>query len=494
MRLKRLFHVSSSSLLFLASFTAHGQSTAAATPAVAGPVDPGPRAGAANAGGALANLGTDFSGLFSQARVRFQEIDSVSGGLTGEDGLGLGPTFNANSCASCHAQPAVGGSSPHPSLGQVKSVNPQIAFATLDRRPGMNQVVPSFITADGPVREARFIQNPDGSLDGGVHGLFTIQGRVDAPAGCVQAQPPFAQQLSRGNVIFRIPTPTFGLGLVEATPDATLSASLASTANARANLGIGGRFNTTGNDGTITRFGWKAQNKSLLVFAGEAYNVEQGVSNEVFPNERGNTSCMGNFSPEDNSNLRNPNNGTLTGDFSTMSSDTINFAFFMRLSAAPAPTTHTTSEVHGQQVFNSIGCNLCHTATLTTGPSSMPNQGNVAYHPYSDFAIHHMGPDNADFVNQGGAGFDEFRSAPLWGVGQRVFFLHDGRATPKNGGLQAAIIDHFSVEQNDINCLFGAQFRSDGVACVGEASYVIQNYVNLSNSSQQDVLNFLRSL
>ena len=456
--------------------------------------DPGPRPGAASAGGPIANVGTDRTNLFSAARIRFQEIDSVAGGVAGENGLGLGPTFNANSCASCHAQPAVGGSSPHPALGQVLTPNPQIAFATLDRKPGFNQVVPSFITADGPVREARFIQNPDGSLDGGVHGLYTIAGRVDAPPACTQAQPNFTTAQRQGNVIFRIPTPTFGLGLVEAVPDANLSASLAATANARANLGIAGRFNTTGNDGTITRFGWKAQNKSLLIFAGEAYNVEQGVSNEVFPNERGPASCISNPSPEDGSNIRNPNDNTLTGDLSTLSSDTVNFAFFMRLSAPPAATTHTTSEIHGQQVFNSIGCNLCHTVTLTTGPSTMPNQSNVAIHPYSDFAIHHMGPDNADFVNQGGAGFDEFRSAPLWGVGQRIFFMHDGRAGPRNGGLQAAIIDHFSVEQNDINCIFGAQFRADGVACVSEAAFVIQNYANLSRASQQDVLNFLRSL
>src|SRR4029077_17234919 len=105
--------------------------------------------------------------------------------------------------------------------------------------------------------------------DGGVHDLYTIAGRSDAP-GCTLAQPKFAQQLAFNNVIFRIPTPLFGLGLVENTPDATLRANLAATQAARAQLGICGTFNTSGNDGTITRFGWKAQNKSLLVFAGEA--------------------------------------------------------------------------------------------------------------------------------------------------------------------------------------------------------------------------------
>src|SRR4029077_13646899 len=102
----------------------------------------------------------------------------------------------------------------------------------------------------------------------------------------------------------RIPTPTFGLGLVENTPDATLQGNLAATQLQRAKLGIGGRFNTSGNDGTITRFGWKAQNKSLLIFAGEAYNVESGVSNEIFPDERDDTQgCVFNPTPEDSTNV-----------------------------------------------------------------------------------------------------------------------------------------------------------------------------------------------
>ena len=115
--------------------------------------------------------------------------------------------------------------------------------------------------------------------------FYTITGRTDA-VGCDLKQPDFAQQLAADNVIFRIPTPTFGLGLVEATPDSTLQANLAANRQIKRQLGIGGALNTSGNDGTVTRFGWKAQNKSLMVFAGEAYNVEQGVSNEAFGNER----------------------------------------------------------------------------------------------------------------------------------------------------------------------------------------------------------------
>jgi hypothetical protein len=147
---------------------------------------------------------------------------------------------------------------------------------------GATNSVPTFMTAGGPVREARFVRNRNGSLDGGVHGRYTIAGRPDA-AGCNLTQPDFATAIADNNVIFRILTPLFGLGLVEATPDRTLQANLAATQSARAALRIGGVFNTSGNHGTITRFGWKAQNKSLLMFVGEAYNVEQGVSNELFP-------------------------------------------------------------------------------------------------------------------------------------------------------------------------------------------------------------------
>jgi hypothetical protein len=203
--------------------------------------DPGPRGGAPGAAGPFPNITTDEESFFTHALSTFMEVDSVSGGVPGETGSGLGPTFNGNSCAQCHAAPAAGGSSP--------SVNPQVALATLDFA---KNTVPSFITTEGPVREARFVRNPDGSPDGGVHGLYTIRGRSDA-VGCDLMQPDFATQLANNNVIFRIPTPTFGLGLVEATPDSTLQANLAANQGAKSQLGIAGSLNTSGNDGTVTR-------------------------------------------------------------------------------------------------------------------------------------------------------------------------------------------------------------------------------------------------
>ncbi|HEX3757946.1 MAG TPA: di-heme oxidoredictase family protein [Kofleriaceae bacterium] len=472
---------------------------AAATPAATAPPpfvrtnngaqDRGPRTGAAGAGAPSAPNGDSddatlqarmavacFPGLSAaalklceQAMIRFQEVDSVTGSLAGEDGTGLGPTFNANGCAVCHSQPAVLGSSPAPFSPQVPVSNPQVALAT---HAGATNTVPSFITASGPIREARFVTDPaTGNPDGGVHGLFTIAGRTDAP-GCRATQPPFAQQVANNNVIFRIPTPTFGAGLIENIPEAALEANAAASANAT--LGINALLNRSGNDGTITRFGWKAQNKSLLTFAGEAYNVEQGISNASFPDEReggaGNlTGCMAfNPTPEDNVSP------AATGTVSDVHSDVMNFQFAMELSAPPTPAVPAGSTqaavTLGQQIFTQVGCANCHTATFKTAASSFdPAMSNVTIHPYSDFGLHTMGT-LADGVTQGGAAGNTFRTAPLWGLGQRMFFLHDGRTTD----LVVAIQAHQSAGSG--------------------ASVTVSNLANQSGANQQAVLDFLRSL
>src|SRR5690242_10508509 len=267
--------------------------------------DPGVRGGAPGAGAPLPNLSSTYADFFTAALNRFQEVDSVSGTVPNEGGRGLGPRFNSNSCSSCHAFPAVGGTSP--------ATNPQVAVATLD---GAHNSLPSFITIDGPVREARFVHKPNGAADGGVHDLFVITGRLDA-AACGISQPDFATELANHNVIFRIPTPIFGAGLIENIADDAILANAMNPAKLLA--GISGRPNRNGNDGTITRFGWKAQNKSLMTFAGEAYNVEQGVTNEIFPNSRQTSAaCDTNNHPED-------------------TDDVVQFATFMSFLAPPTP-------------------------------------------------------------------------------------------------------------------------------------------------------------
>jgi len=419
-------------------------------------LDPGVRGGPPGAGGPLGGMSTDYQNFFAAALARFQETDSVSGKITNENGTGLGPRFNATSCSGCHAFPAVGGSSP--------ASNPQIAMAVAD---GATNKIPRFITANGPVREARFIRNPNGSPDGGVHDLFVITGRSDAP-GCNITQPDFESAIEQGNIIFRIPTPLFGAGLVESITDTAIVTNAANPHKAA--LGISGQVNRSGNDGTVTRFGWKAQNKSLVMFAGEAYNVEQGVTNELFPNERDETpGCMFNALPED-ATVLNPN-GNSVSTASDYSSDLVNFAAFGRLSAPPTPAPATATTLIGQQVFNQIGCNACHTPSINSG-STFYGTGlnNVPVNAFSDFLIHNMGIGLADQVGQGLANGMQFRTAPLWGVGQRIFFLHDGRTSD----LMQAIEAH----------------RSQG----SEANQVINNFNQLSGSHAAALLAFLRSL
>ncbi len=443
-----------------------------------GAQDPGPRAGTVNAGTPLSSLTPAQLQFFQDGLSRFLQVDSVSGQMAGEPGVGLGPGFNSNSCGSCHGQPAVGGTSPSTSYFPFVGPNPQVAAAT--DYSGANSI-PFFISLEGPVREARFpfVVSSSGNItntpDGGVHDLFTIAGRQDAE-GCVMSQPNFEQMNRIGNLIFRIPTPVFGAGLIENIPDAAILANMAANSSLKSQLGITGHPNYSGNDGSITRFGWKAQNKSLEIFSGEAYNVEIGVTNEIFPNERANppSSCLYNPTPEDETNFNQSGYA--------IPSDVVEFSNFMRFLTPPAPSTtgipgnpSAQSIANGQAIFNQIGCTACHTPSLQTGPSNFtPGLSNQQAALFSDLLVHHMGSGLADNVSQGAAGPDEFRTAPLWGVGQRIFFLHDGRSTPSNGGLLNAIQAHASSGS--------------------EANRVINQFNNLSNNQKQELLNFLRSL
>ena len=446
--------------------------------------DPGVQTANRGTGATLINPGNDpngFTAFFQDGLARFQEVEAVSNSAN----VGLGPRFNSNSCSSCHSQPAFGGSG--------VATNPQFLFVSNGVAPG--NTTPTFITANGPTREARFpfFFNANGTVNtnapnGGVEDLFTVTGRSDAGT-CNSAtnlpQPSFAAAQSANNIIFRIPTPTFGAGLMENLDDSTLLINQGRNLNN--NFGIAGTFNHNGNDGTISRFGWKAQNKSLHIFAGEAYNVEMGISNELFPQDRPlpgedqlatglPASCLnlsGKGYPEDVSNPTSTPNTAVLDDVSA-------FANFMRF-LAPPPTGGVV--LNGQQVsaqaistgaslFSSVGCATCHNPSPGTTQASnfAPALSNAPVPAYSDVEIHHMGTGLADNVSQGGAGGDQFRTAPLWGLGQRIFLLHDGRTT----NLLTAIQDHASHGS--------------------EATTSEQTFFSLSPTQQQDVLDFLRSL
>jgi len=446
--------------------------------------DPGVQSASRGTGATI--ITTDPNGFlpfFQDGQNRFNDIESVSNSPSNNNGLG--PRFNSNQCSSCHSQPAVGGTG--------AAVNPQFSFAGSPVAP--KDSTPYFITANGPTREARFpfFFNANGGVNtgnpnGGVEDLFTVSGRSDA-GSCSLQQPSFNAAEQANDIIFRIPTPVFGAGLIENLDDSTLLKNQVNNLNN--NFGIAGAFNHNGNDVTISRFGWKAQNKSLHIFAGEAYNVEMGVSNELFPQDRplpgedGNggsgltglpSNCLnltGTGYPEDTSNPTSTPQAAVLDDVSA-------FANFMRF-LAPPPTGGVV--LNGQQVsastiaagaslFTAIGCATCHNSTPGTTQVSnfVPALSGAPVNAFSDIEIHHMGTGLADNVSQGGAGGDQFRTAPLWGLGQRIFLLHDGRTTNLNAAIEA--------------------HQGHG----SEATNVEENFDNLSQQQQQEILDFLRSL
>jgi hypothetical protein len=384
--------------------------------------------------------------------------------------------------------------------------------------PGVTTPGFTDLPEDGPVFEVRFVTGLAASGNealvraGAVGNLFTIQGRGDLPTGCSISQLAFSS-LGANSISFRIPTPTYGLGFVQSTPDPILIQNAANskknatswaTANGLSASGINfGVFNTSGNTDTITRFGWKAQNASLLMFAGEAENVEMGVTNELFPNERtwGATSTGSTLTvPPCIDVNRTPEDELLATGTQNLALVSSNFeldSIFMLLNGAPSQCDVIQANINspygsstpscpaftsggavsaGQTAFTTAGCSLCHSPQLVTGPSPNGSLSNQTYAPYSDFELHHMGGLD-DGIPQGKAGGDQFRTAPLWGLGQRLFFMHDGRDT----NLINAIEDH---------CIA----TTSTTISASEACNSVGVFNKMTTAQQQDLLYFLRSL
>jgi hypothetical protein len=492
------------------------------------PRDPGMRAGPPSAGQPLGGLAPIELEMFKEGQQRAIQLegvcddcaDTVIGSfvdpekanlITLTNSSGLGVRFNGDQCTACHNQPALGGSGgfmvpnpEDPSARHRPEENPM--FDLIPHRKGATNYVPSFITRFGPIREVRFARKPDGRPDGGVHQLFTVVGRSDVfPPGqadtctaAVLAQPDFETEYRNGNVRFRIPLQLFGLGMLDGIQDREILRRHDETAAIRARLGIAGLPNRSGNDGTITRFGWKAQNKSIAMFAGEAYNVEMGITNDLFPQATDeNPRCTADKSePNDITRLDADDSRNQAFDNPRHEPpDWLMFAMFMRFLDAPKPAPLSASATRGKELFGEgpaqpgIGCFACHTPTMVTPPQSETHaleSRNV--HAYSDLLTHHMGKGLADDITQGLATGDMFRTTPLWGAGQRRFFLHDGRTDD----LLQAIEEHASagMECGDATSSPGAE------PCYGpsEANQVVSRFRTLPAADQQAVLDFVRSL
>ncbi len=223
-----------------------------------------------------------------------------------------------------------------------------------------------------------------------------------------------------------------------------------------------------------------------------------GITNDLFPTSRSeDEDCNLAYAPFDV-----PRTGPdLYSDPLKIMPAWLMFTVFMRFVDAPQPAPLSSSALRGQQSFSDVGCALCHTPSFKTrgvpnpqvpsqeiGPHVVALRGK-SVNLYSDLLVHHMGATLADNVVQGDAGPDEFRTTPLWGLGQRLFFLHDGRTSD----LLTAIRDHRSADRSGggDNPVRDAQSPSYGPS---EANAVVERFEALPEADKQAILNFLRAL
>lgn len=430
--------------------------------------DPGPRPLRANPNvpPMVAGASATDSALFSAAAQAFMQEYSVDGTWvmpkgTVMTGVGLGPRFNHFNCSSCHRIPFMGGSSFAQNSQALLNTNTLTDYGLI----APNQATPKPFQQAGPTMAARLKFKADGTRDGAVYPFWVISGRPDAP-GCSIQPTDWNAEFSKNNVTLRITTPTFGAGYVEAISDAAIIANKAAFAAQKAALGISGHENRNTTDGTISKFGWKAQTRTLKEFTADALVNEMGVTNAGAVNEN-DPNCNYHAGIEDVP-VATPNGPMPRADLMT---------HLMKFLAQPAPAPATASTVNGASLFQSVGCVGCHTISLTTAATATPSVfANKQVPLYSDLLVHRMGAGLADEVIQGQAGPDEFRTAPLWGIGQRYYFLHDGRTSD----LKAAIAAHASPAT--------VQYPAS------EANAVVNKWNALSETQKQDILNFLRGL
>lgn len=337
---------------------------------------------AAEFGAALSGLTEDEKARFAAGREVFVETETVADGV--------GPVFNDDSCGACHSTPAIGG--------------------------GSDRI------------ETRFGRRARGAFDplAGLGGSLIQEQGIGRQGACdfVGETVPSEANVRAG----RRSTPLFGLGLVDALSDATLT-ELAARQRARTPATAGRArlvADAVSGEQRIGRFGWKAQVPSLLHFAGDAYLNEMGITSPFFPDE----SC-----PQgDCSALRcDP-----VADPEDDGADLFLFADFMAFLAPPPRADGARRQVaDGRRVFERVGCADCHLPSLRTGWHEVEALREREFAPYSDFLLHDMGT-LGDGIAQDGAGPREMRTAPLWGLRALTTFLHDGRALT----IEAAILAH----------------------------------------------------
>ena len=356
------------------------------------------------------------SGDFEEFRLGLEDFTEVE---TAEDGLG--PAFNGASCAVCHSVPAIGGA----------GVVAEVRAARRDEHGEFVALAPT---------------------SGSLFQIFSIPTHT-----CQPVIPPEANVISR-----RVPIPLFGAGLVEAIPDEALLAL--DDAGDRDRDGISGRAAVITDIATgrrrVGRFGWKAQQATLLAFGADAYRNEMGITNDLFPEELAfgisreqMKLCDRIPDPEDQPDRRTRRRGI------------DNFEAFMKF-LAPAGRGPIDDTVRaGEALFSAVGCASCHVPSLQTGPNPNPLFHRKVLPLFSDLLLHDIG--TGDGIRQEAAEPQEFRTPALWGLRLRRPLLHDGTAAT----IEDAIGHHG-----------------------GEASAARQRFLALQADQRAALLAFLKSL
>lgn len=293
---------------------------------------------------------------------------------------GLGPLYNAQSCAACHNSPTVGG------MGRdVTGVAVRVARVNDDG-------VDLLVGRGGPFARAHSVAE------------------LGRPCSIEPGAPPEANLVSLRNA-----PALYGLGLIDAIPDETILAGAVAREN-----GIQGRAQwVQGADGgwRVGRFGWKADTATLDQFVADAMRNELGITNPLAPRDWvaapsvGGPRCAGDVDGLDD-------DGRVAAALT---------AFVASLSP-PAPPSRSDATEHGRAVFGDIGCAVCHTPSVAAGGREL--------WLYSDLLLHDLGPDLDDSLPQGLARGRDWRTTPLWGLGNRTRFLHDARARTSDAAIR----------------------------------------------------------
>jgi CxxC motif-containing protein (DUF1111 family) len=340
---------------------------------------------------------------FDQARGVFEEVEGLSDGV--------GPVYNAQSCAECHQTPVTGG------ISQVTELRA------------------------GRLSNGQFVDHPGGSL---------INDRsIDAA---------YQETVLSGNDVhtFRTSLNVLGDGFVEAIDSNTLAAISRSQPPSMRGQFIQVPVGEAGGALRGARFGWKNQHASLVSFSADAYLNEMGITSPLQPTD--NTS-NGRTTLGDG---RRIDDGV--ADPEDDGEDIELFANFMRSTKAPprdAILAATSDARAGSDLFDAIGCATCHVRSITTAPPgtvinggefTVPAAlGNKIIHPFSDFLLHDVGTGDGIVQNGGQSTRNKLRTAPLWGVRTRSRLMHDGEsmnfgeAILRHRGEASGVINQYRI-------------------------------------------------